>query len=114
MERGVVMQGGEEGYCVVMCTCPGDEDAERIAGSLIKNRLAACVQIMPIRSFYEWEGKVHRDEERLLFIKTRDTLYQQLEDFISKNHPYKVPEIVQIPMRTALNKYLDWIDSVTG
>jgi periplasmic divalent cation tolerance protein len=103
----------KDSYCVVLCACPGDEIAESLAGALVKNRLAACVQIMPIRSFYEWEGKIHRDEELLLFIKTRNALYQQLEDFISKNHPYEVPEIVLIPMRNGLDKYLNWIDSVT-
>jgi periplasmic divalent cation tolerance protein len=102
-----------EGYCVVLCACSGDEEAERIALLLVENRLAACVQVMPVRSFYEWEGKVHRDEERLLFIKARAAMYPRIEELISGSHSYKVPEIIRIPIESGLRKYLDWIDSVS-
>jgi periplasmic divalent cation tolerance protein len=103
----------EDGYCIVFCTCPSDEHAEKLAYSLVEKRLAACVQIMPIKSFYEWKGEIHRDEERLLLIKAKVLLYPEIEDFISKNHPYEVPEIVQVPIEAGLKKYLDWIDSVS-
>ena len=103
----------KNGYCVVLCTCPTDETADRLAQSLVENRLAACVQIAPIRSFYTWKGAIHRDEERLLLIKARTVLYRQIEDFITRNHPYEVPEIVRVPVEAGLDKYLNWIDSVS-
>jgi periplasmic divalent cation tolerance protein len=114
-----VLLGGEEGmtgndgYCVVMCSCPSDEHAEKLARSIVEHKLAACVQISPIRSFYEWKGEIHNEEERLLFIKSSTQLYSELEAFISKNHPYEVPEIIQLPVHKGLKRYLDWIDSVS-
>jgi len=104
---------GKDGYCVVFCSCPSDEHAEKLARSLVESRLAACVQIIPIRSFYEWKGEIHRDEERLLLIKAKAGLYPELEDFITKNHPYEVPEIIQVPIKAGLRSYLDWIDGVS-
>lgn len=102
-----------DGYCMMLCTCPDDDHAEGIARALIGNRLAACVQMLPIRSIYTWKGELCRDEERLLLIKTRSALYALVEDCILKNHPYEVPEIVKIPIETGLERYLAWIDDVT-
>lgn len=107
------MTPGTSGHCVVMCACPTDETADRLARALVENRLAACVQITPIRSVYSWKGAIHRDEERLLLIKARTVLYRQIEDFITRNHPYEVPEIVRVPVEAGLDKYLNWIDSVS-
>lgn len=104
----------KEVYCMVMCTCPDDQHADNLAGLLVGEKLAACVQIVPIRSFYEWKGEVCRDEERLLLIKTRAALYVDLEKFIITNHPYEVPEIVRFDIASGLSAYLAWIDSVTG
>lgn len=103
-----------EGYCMVMCTCPDDGHAENLAGSLVERRLAACVQIVPIQSFYNWKGTLRRDGERLLLIKTRTTRYDDLEDFIIRNHPYEVPEIVRCEIRGGFVRYLAWIDEMTG
>ena len=107
------MTPGKTGYCIVLCTCPTDDDTDRLAQGLVEARLAACVQIMPIRSVYTWEGEIHRDEERLLLIKARTALYPLIEDFITRNHPYEVPEIVRVPVEDGLEKYLNWIDSVS-
>lgn len=104
----------EKGYCMALCTCPDDGHAEKLAGSLVENRLAACVQITPIRSCYAWKGKICHEEERLLIIKTRTSLYGKLEDFITGNHPYEVPEIVRIDIAGGLDRYLAWIDGTTG
>ena len=104
----------EKGYCMVMCTCPDDRHADNLAGLLVGKKLAACVQIVPIRSFYEWKGETCRDEERLILIKTRAALYRELEDFIIRNHPYEIPEIVKVDIAGGLGAYLAWIDSVTG
>jgi len=101
----------QDGYGVVICTCPNDEYAEKLACSLIEHKLAACVQITPIKSFYEWKGEICRDEERLLLIKTKAALYNNLEDYITKGHPYEVPEIVMVPIARGFEKYLTWIDS---
>lgn len=102
----------EKGYCMILCTSPDDAHAEMLADSLVERRLAACVQILPIRSFYVWKGEVCRDEERLILIKTRCDLYSQIETYIAQNHPYEVPEIVRCEIDGGLDRYLAWIDSV--
>jgi periplasmic divalent cation tolerance protein len=86
--------------------------AEMLSRSLIENRLAACVQIMPIKSFYEWKGEICKEEERLLLIKTKSSLYPGIEDLILKNHPYEVPEILMVHSTGGLEKYLTWIETV--
>jgi periplasmic divalent cation tolerance protein len=104
----------EEGYCMVMCTSPNDEHAEGLANALVERGLAACVQINPIRSVYTWKGEICREEERLLFIKTRSALYEEIEHFITRNHPYEVPEIVRVDLAGGLASYLAWIEGATG
>ena len=106
------MMPDTQGYCIVFCSCPNDVHAEMLSRSLIESRLAACVQIMPIRSFYEWKGEICKEEERLLLIKTKSSLYNSIEDFISRNHPYEVPEILMVPATGGLEKYLTWIETV--
>lgn len=104
----------EKGYCMVLCTSPDEQHAENLADLLIGEKLAACVQLVPIRSFYQWKGKICRDEERLLLIKTRAALYGDLEKLIISNHPYEVPEILRFDIDSGLGSYLAWMDSVTG
>ena len=104
----------ENGYCIVLCTCPDDSHADDIAVKLVEKKLAACVQILPIRSCYEWQGEICRDTERLLFIKTKTAMYGDIEEFIILNHPYEVPEIVRLDITGGLDKYLAWVNSVIG
>ena len=61
-------------YSVVLITCGKEEEANKIARKLVEDKLAACVQIMPIKSIYTWKGKICEDAERLLFIKTKPEL----------------------------------------
>lgn len=102
-----------EKYCVILTTCASREEAERLARLLVESRLAACVQMTGITSFYEWDGALGRDDEQLLLIKAPSASYGKIEAFISQNHSYDVPEIVQIPIRAGSEAYLKWIDSVT-
>jgi periplasmic divalent cation tolerance protein len=103
-----------DGQCMVMCSCPDNGSAAGLARTLVENRLAACVQIVPIQSVYAWKGEVCTEEERLLLIKTRAVLYSPIESYIIANHPYEVPEIVMIPLQEGLGSYLSWIDVMTG
>ncbi|HOO90754.1 MAG TPA: divalent-cation tolerance protein CutA [Syntrophales bacterium] len=101
-------------YCVILTTCGDKEDAEKLASLLIESRLAACVQITGITSFYEWNGAVNRDTEQLLLIKAATAQYDKIEAFISQNHQYDVPEIIQIPITDGSDAYLQWIAAVTS
>ncbi len=99
-------------YCLVLTTCPNNQEAETLARSLVENHLAACIQITGITSYYEWKNKVNKDEERLLSIKTLTQRYDQIEQFITRHHSYDVPEIIAIPIQNGSDAYLHWIDQI--
>ncbi len=99
--------------CVVLSTTGNREEAEKLAHSLVSNGLAACVQITEITSYYVWDGKVNKEPEFLLLVKTTYEAYPKVEEFISQNHSYKVPEIVQLPIHKGLERYLNWVREST-
>ncbi|NOX34437.1 MAG: divalent-cation tolerance protein CutA [Deltaproteobacteria bacterium] len=100
-------------YCIVLTTCPNDEEADKLALQLIHEKLAACVQLSPIKSYYRWKNEQHIDTEIRLLIKTKSKLYESVEQFIKKHHSYDVPQIVQLPVTDGSDEYLDWIDENT-
>jgi periplasmic divalent cation tolerance protein len=100
-------------YCVVLTTCASDDDARALASTLLDQQLAACVQVVPIHSYYTWEGAQQSEPERLLLIKTRRPLYPRVEEALRAVHKYETPEIVCLPMAAGSPAYLGWIDQVT-
>jgi len=100
---------GNDGNSIILATYPDKEAAKKVAGLLVEERLAACVQIFPIESIYSWEGKIFDENEIMLFIKTKVSLFKKVSAFIRKNHSYEVPEIIQIPITDGLPEYLKWI-----
>ncbi len=103
-----------DNYCVILTTAGSQEEADRLAEGLVSERLAACVQISAISSFYVWNNQTHHDPEFLLLIKTARSQYAQVEAYITRNHSYDVPEIVQLPIIGGLGSYLNWIKEQTG
>ena len=102
-------------YVVIFITAPNKKEAEHIARQLIKNRLAACVNIMEnIKSIFWWKGKVDRAGEVLLIIKTRKSLINKLIKKVKPLHSYAVPEIIALPIIAGNKQYLDWINESTG
>lgn len=98
---------------LIVFTTTLSAEAETLATSIIEAKLAACVQILPpMTSIYVWEGKVQKDEESLLLIKTLPEKYSALEAFIKANHSYDVPEIVAVEAKEVSNSYLDWVSSI--
>ncbi len=100
-----------KGHCVVMTTFADQDAGQRIIEGLIENRLAACIQTYPITSHYRWQGEVERSEEILAMIKTKVSLYGQVEEFIVSRHDYECPEVVQLPITAGFRDYLTWIDA---
>ncbi len=99
-------------FIQVMTTTASEDDARKIAGALVEERLAACVQVVgPIASTYRWRGAVERAQEYLCLVKTRAEAYGRVEERIRQLHPYEVPEIVALPITAASAAYLAWIDS---
>jgi len=88
--------------------------AERIADSLIGEKLAACVNILaPCRSVYRWKGEVQHDEEHPVLIKTTAERYPALEQALRAAHPYELPEIIAVPIERGLPAYLAWVAGET-
>lgn len=87
---------------MVITTAPNREIAEKLAEGILESRLAACVQMAEIRSFYIWEGVLHKEGEVALYIKTTEARYSKLEAYIEEYHPYDVPEIIKLPMQKIL------------
>jgi periplasmic divalent cation tolerance protein len=100
--------------CMVMTTVANKEQAEKIARAVLRARLAACVQIQEITSYYWWDGKINCDAEQLLYLKTTPQHYDALEAAIIANHSYDTPEILQVPIERGFGKYLSWMERETG
>ncbi len=95
---------------IVLCSVPDMAVAESIAETLVTEKLAACVNIIPeLTSIYRWDGKLRKDKELLLIIKTDQIVYDQLEKRLQALHPYELPEIVVVPIHDGQTDYLDWI-----
>lgn len=102
------------GPVLLLSTVGKREDAEKIAGALVGERLAACVNVVPgLVSTYRWKGAVEKDEELLLLIKTRAERVEELGARLRALHPYELPELIVLPIAAGHGAYLDWIaDSV--
>ncbi len=95
---------------VCLSTCPDAATAGSIAGTLVRESLAACVNQLPgVRSTYRWQGTVHTDEEVLLVIKTAADRFPALRERLLALHPYELPELVALPVTDGHAPYLDWV-----
>jgi periplasmic divalent cation tolerance protein len=101
------------GFCIVLTTSDSDDHAERIVDAVLQAKLAACLQLLPIRSRYVWEGKIARENEVLILIKAKSADYDDLAACIRAAHTYEVPEIVRLEIKAGAQSYLDWIGAVT-
>lgn len=100
---------GDDAIAVFM-TAPNGEEATRLADLLIGAQLAACVQILPeMESVYRWQGKIERQSEVLLIVKTTAGKFADLEREVRALHSYETPEIVAVPIVAASNPYLEWL-----
>jgi len=99
---------------VVYVTVPNKEAGKKLAESIVKEKLAACVNRVPgIESVYEWKGEIQTDSEELLIIKTRESLLDALTEHVKANHEYDVPEVIALPITGGSLQYLEWIKNST-
>ncbi|KAA3476638.1 protein CutA, chloroplastic-like [Gossypium australe] len=99
---------------VVYVTVPNREAGRKLAGSIVKEKLAACVNIVPgLESVYLWEGKINSDPEEMLIIKTRQSLLEALTEHVKANHEYDVPEVIALPITGGSPQYLEWLKNST-
>ncbi len=99
---------------VVLVTAPDVELGGRLARTLVEERLAACVNLVPqVHSIYRWEGKLQEDAEVLLVIKTRADRVAALAQRVTALHPYALPEIIALPVLDGNAAYLRWVSQET-
>lgn len=99
---------------IVLTTIDDGEKAKLIARTLVEEKLAACVNLLPgATSIYFWEGRLQESAEVLMVIKTRAPHWKRLRSRLAKLHPYDTPEIVGIKMQKTDRKYADWLKANT-
>ncbi|WP_018871849.1 divalent-cation tolerance protein CutA [Thioalkalivibrio sp. ALJ16] len=100
---------------LVITTLDDPEAADALAGALVERGLAACVHVLPPgRSVYMWKGNIEFDTEVTLLIKTSPARLDELQDWLTDQHPYETPEIVALPIERGLPDYLNWITQCTS
>lgn len=109
METNAGPETAEE-TLVVLCTCPNEETARRIAETLVQEHLAACVNRMAgVRSTYRWQDRIEDEPEVLLLVKTVRRRFEALELRLKALHPYDLPEIIALPVSAGSVQYLTWV-----
>ena len=107
------MEGSDK--VVVFITTPTIEEADRIADVIVRQRKAACVNIVPqVRSRFWWQGKIESAEEALLIVKTKSALLDEVIGLVKANHSYEVPEVIVLPISGGNQDYLNWLDKETS
>ena len=94
---------------LVLVTHPNKEHAERITRGVIDAKLAACVLVTDVKSFYNWEGKLSKDDEVVTILKTSTDKATELKNYIEINHDYDVPAIISF-QANANESYGNWLE----
>ena len=95
---------------IVLSTAGSEDEARKIARSLVERQLAACVNIIPrIESIYRWQGKVESSQEWLLLIKTSAEKFAAVRDAIRALHSYELPECIAVNIEDGSAEYLQWL-----
>ncbi|MBU0548347.1 MAG: divalent-cation tolerance protein CutA [Candidatus Omnitrophica bacterium] len=99
-------------YIIIFVTAGNKKEAQKIASGLIKEKLAACVNIVDkVNSLFFWEGKAQKAKESLLIIKSKKEKFSRIIKQIKSLHSYTVPEIIALPVISGDKPYLRWIDA---
>ena len=99
---------------VVIVSVPSQKEAETIGASLVEMKLAACANIVTdVQSIFFWNGNKCREQESLILLKTRRTLFDALCEEVKKRHSYSVPEIIALPIVEGSESYLQWVEENT-
>jgi periplasmic divalent cation tolerance protein len=98
-------------YIVIFITASNRKEAAKISEKLIKEKLAACVNIVDkVESRFRWQGKVDKASEALLIVKSKKVKFTKIIKAVKSTHSYDCPEIIAIPIICGYAPYLDWID----
>ncbi|MDO8662190.1 MAG: divalent-cation tolerance protein CutA [Candidatus Omnitrophota bacterium] len=98
-------------HIVILITAKDKPEADKIAKTLIKNKLAACVNIVTgVKSLFRWQGKIDQAKEALLIVKSRKEKFDKIVKLVKSAHSYAVPEIIALPIVSGFKPYLNWIN----
>ncbi|HSA06504.1 MAG TPA: divalent-cation tolerance protein CutA [Candidatus Gastranaerophilales bacterium] len=101
-------------FCIIYTLTNNEDEAKKIAHTLVKEKLAACCNIVRnVMSVYEWKEQICEDNEHLILIKTKKELFEEVKNCILKNHSCELPAIIMLPIETGSQKFLDWIGENT-
>ena len=102
-------------FVIILATCSSRQEADRIAASILKKRLAACANVIGrVRSRFWWQGKIESAGEVPLMLKARAANFKRIEKEIKRIHSYAVPEIIALPIVAGSKEYLKWIKKETN
>ena len=105
---------GNDQNIVILITTGTDGEARRVAEALLEHRKAACVNIVPkVTSLFWWEGQMDSDQESLLIVKSKASLFDEIVSLVKEVHGYDVPEVIALPIVGGNPDYLDWIGEET-
>jgi periplasmic divalent cation tolerance protein len=99
---------------LVETTCKNLRAAKNLGKILLEQKLAACVQYFEIKSSYFWEGKIQNDSEILVRIKSKKSLYLEIEKTIKNHHSYEIPQIFSIELNQGSEAYFNWVEKITS
>jgi periplasmic divalent cation tolerance protein len=100
----------DDNAIVVLSNLPDKASAEKLAEILLQKKLAACINILaPCESRYIWQGNIEHATEYPVMIKTTQKYYAAVESTILTNHPYELPEVIQVLIEDGHAPYLAWI-----
>jgi len=96
-------------FIEIITTTDSIEEARSLADSILRLKLVACCSIAPIESSYWWKNKIEKTSEFQLTMKTVESNYIEIENYILQNHSYETPQIISIPFLGGSRDYLDWL-----
>jgi periplasmic divalent cation tolerance protein len=102
-----------EGVTIILTTVANEQHAAELGDMLLAGHLAACIQEIPIRSRYRWQGVIQREPEVLMLVKTAHDRVTAAVEAIRRNHRYEVPEILVLPSSSGLQEYIAWVSAET-
>src|SRR3989304_4270718 len=100
-------------YCSVYVTAASEDEARKIGRTLVEEKLAACANILPVKSIYRWRGNIEETGEAAMFLKTRSELVAEVIKRVKQLHSYEIPCIVSLPIEKGNPDYLKWIEDST-
>jgi len=101
----------QDNNVAVLITASSSDEAQKIAEALVKQRLAACVNILAgVKSFFWWQGSLDSEQELLLIAKTKELKLAEIINLVKGLHSYDTPEIIALPIIGGSRDYLDWLD----